>query len=236
MILNATIEIKVKERLNKLSSNDYDNLECWQIIEAFNKAQVEWCRRQLHGNNIYKEGDEYSKRRVDDLQVLLTETPLTGTTNDEFFESNNFPVDEYLQFKRISVDATNECCTDPRSMTVYLVEEANIDLFLRDPLKKPDFEWGETMATLINNTVRIYKNEDFNLVSPVLTYYRLPRNIQIADCINPYTGATTVTDVTCELKDDVVELLIDEAASILAGDMENFNQYQREQQAAERNN
>ena len=52
MILNATIEIKVKERLNKLSSNDYDNLECWQIIEAFNKAQVEWCRRQLHGYNI----------------------------------------------------------------------------------------------------------------------------------------------------------------------------------------
>ena len=236
MILNATIEIKVKERLNKLSSNDYDNLECWQIIEAFNKAQVEWCRRQLHGYNNFQEGDEYSKRRVDDLQVLLTETPLAGTTNNEFFESNNFPVDEYLQYKRISVDATNECCTDPRSMTVYLVEEANIDLFLRDPLKKPDFEWSETMATLINNTVRIYKNEDFNLVNPVLTYYRLPRNIEIDGCINPYTGNESISEVTCELKDDVVELLIDEAASILAGDMENFNQYQREQQAAERNN
>ena len=32
---NATLEIKLKQRLNKLASNDYDNIEKWQIIEAF---------------------------------------------------------------------------------------------------------------------------------------------------------------------------------------------------------
>ena len=57
-MLNSTIQIKVKERLNKLDSLDYDNIECWQIVEAFNKVQIEWARRQLHGGNIYKEGDE----------------------------------------------------------------------------------------------------------------------------------------------------------------------------------
>ena len=75
---NTTLQIKFKQRLNKLASNDYDNIECWQIVEAFNKAQVEWCRRQLHGNNMYKEGDEASKRRVDDLQPLLESVVLTG--------------------------------------------------------------------------------------------------------------------------------------------------------------
>ena len=70
-MLNSTIEIKIKQRLNKLDSQDYDNIECWQIVEAFNKAQVEWARRQLHGTNIFKEGDEGSTRRKDDLQVLL---------------------------------------------------------------------------------------------------------------------------------------------------------------------
>ena len=40
-MLNSTIIIKVKQRLNKLDSQDYDNLETWQIIEAFNKGQVE---------------------------------------------------------------------------------------------------------------------------------------------------------------------------------------------------
>jgi hypothetical protein len=71
-MLNSTITIKIKQRLNKLDSQDYDNLECWQIVEGFNKAQVEWTRRQLHGINILKEGDEQSTRRKDDLQVLLT--------------------------------------------------------------------------------------------------------------------------------------------------------------------
>ena len=72
---NATLQLKLKQRLNKLDSQDYDNIEPWQMIEAFNKAQLEWCRRNLHGNNPYKEGDEGSKKRIDDLQILLTELP-----------------------------------------------------------------------------------------------------------------------------------------------------------------
>ena len=84
-MLNNTIVIKVKQRINKLDSQDYDNLECWQIVEAFNKAQVEWCRRQLHGLNIVKEGDEQSTRRKDDLQVLLTTDPLTMTDKKIYF-------------------------------------------------------------------------------------------------------------------------------------------------------
>ena len=67
-MLNSAITIKLKQRINKLDSQDYDNIECWQVVEAFNKAQLEWCRRQLHGNNMYKEGDEMSKRRIDDLK------------------------------------------------------------------------------------------------------------------------------------------------------------------------
>jgi len=59
---NATLQLKLKQRLNKLDSQDYDNIEPWQMIEAFNKAQLEWCRRNLHGNNPYKEGDEALKK------------------------------------------------------------------------------------------------------------------------------------------------------------------------------
>ena len=82
---NATLQVKIKQRLNKLDSQDYDNIQPWQIIEAFNKAQIEWCRRNLHGGNIYKEGDEASKRRIDDLQSLLTELKLTGVNEPTLF-------------------------------------------------------------------------------------------------------------------------------------------------------
>ena len=57
---NNTAFLKLKQRLNKLDSQDYDNILCFQVVEAFNKAQVEWSRRQLHGINMKKEGDEQS--------------------------------------------------------------------------------------------------------------------------------------------------------------------------------
>ena len=233
---NLTLKVKLQQRLNKLSSNDYDNIETWQVSEAFNKAQVEWVRRQLHGNNIFKEGDEFSKRRIDDLQVLLRELPLAGTQTDTYFETTNFPINDYMEFKRVSTDAKSECCPDPRSMTVYLAEEANVNLILRDPLKKPDFDWGETFCTLIGNAIRIYTNKDFTLVNPVLTYYKRPTYIQFDGVLNPYTGQVSTANVESDFKDDIVELILDEAAAVIAGDIANYNEMQVAQQAAERSN
>ncbi len=68
---NNLLQIKIKQRLNKLASLDYDNLECWQIAEAANKAQLEWMRRQLYAINVRKEGTEQSAGLVDDLQRLM---------------------------------------------------------------------------------------------------------------------------------------------------------------------
>jgi hypothetical protein len=233
---NTTLQIKLKQRLNKLASNDYDNIEKWQIIEAFNKAAVEWSRRQLHGGNLYKEGDEFSKRRIDDMQVLLQELLLTGTQTDTYFETDNFPTDNYLEFKRVSANAKNECCSDSYPMSIYLSEEANVNLNLRDPLKRPDFNWAETFCTLLGNKIRIYRTTDFDIIDPILTYYRRPVYIQFNGVLNPYTGLISTVDVESEFKDDIVELILDEAAAILSGDYDNYTQMQRDQQAAERSN
>ena len=232
-MLNSTISIKLKQRINKLDSQDYDNIECWQIVEAFNKAQVEWCRRQLHGLNIVKEGDEQSTRRKDDLQVLLSEESLVVTEKQDYFFST-IPSD-YLQWKRVDVFACKGCCEN-RRMTVYLAEEGNLNQLLRDKAKQPNFEWAETFATLINNQVHVYTNNDFEISSTDLVYYRQPRKIQIQGCVDPYTNIESTTNVLSEFKDDIIEVMIDEAVSILAGDIESPVQYPRGTQTAERNN
>ena len=107
-MLNSTVTIKMKQRLNKLDSQDFDNITCWQVVESFNKAQVEWARRQLHGLNIVQEGDEQSTRRKDDLQKLLIKEPLDILKKELFYEGN-IPED-YLQWKRVDIDATKDCC------------------------------------------------------------------------------------------------------------------------------
>jgi hypothetical protein len=232
-MLNSTIVIKMKQRLNKLDSQDYDNIECWQIVESFNKAQVEWARRQLHGINIVKEGDEQSTRRKDDLQILLGKQAL-NITDKEYYYFGAIPED-YLQWKRVDAYAKKGCC-EKRRMTVYFAEEGNLNLLLRDDSKKPSFDWAETFATLIGGDVNIYTDNNFDIESANLVYYRQPIKIQIQGCVDPYTNVQSTVNIECEFKDDIIEVIIDEAVSILAGDIESMNQFSRGTQGAERNN
>lgn len=217
-----------------MDSLDSDNFEDWQIAESLNKAQIEWIRRQLHGNNMSKEGDEESIRRIDDLQELLTTIPLIGDVYQTYYESKVLPAN-YLEFKRVSIHGTNGTCP-PRTFRVYQAQEADADVLLIDNNSQPSFEWGETFCTLISNKVRIYTNGDFQITNPKLTYYRQPREIQFLGAMSISDGSIYAADQTCELKDDIVELIIDDACSILAGDIENMNQFQRGTASSEKNN
>lgn len=230
---NNKVQIKVKQRCNKIDSKDYDNLECWVIQEAMNKAQLEWCRVQLHGGNPYREGAEQSIRRVDDLQKLLTTYKLNGVGNDLYFESKNLPSD-YFEFNKVLLKGTNSICK-PQSIKVFLTEEANVEVLLQDENYQPSFKWRETFNTLIDNKVRIYTNGDFKVSEASLVYYRLPREVQILGCVNLNDGTPYTVDQTCEFKDDITELIIDLAASIITGDLESI-QTQRLSAQVDKNN
>lgn len=231
---NSVIKVKVKQRMNKLASNDYDNIMDWQIVEAFNKGMVGWCRRQIQGTNLTKTGNESTTRRVDDIQILITPLSMQFGKKDGFYASNSFPKD-YFQWKRISAKMKADCC-EPRPAMIYLAEEANVDELLRDVNKNPNFQWAETFCTIGGNVIKIYTANKFDLEDVVLTYYRQPRRIQILGTVNPYTTEPSLEEVECEFKDDVVELLIDECVKIITGDIESITANQIAEQSVEQNN
>jgi hypothetical protein len=229
---NNLLQIKIKQRLNKLASLDYDNFECWQVQEAFNKAQLEWVRRQLYSINVRKQGEEQSSGLIDDLQRLMKHELVTVADKDIYY-SGSLPTD-YLHYVRTDVFAKKECCPE-RRITVYEVEEANVSIILNNKDKQPNFEWAETVSTLISNTLRIYTNNEFDITQCHLIYYRKPIEVQFNGCIDPSTGNTFIADQNCEFNDDVAEVIADNAAMILAGDIESITQYQREQQNVQSN-
>lgn len=232
---NTTLQLKIKQRLNKLDSQDFDNIQCWQMVEAFNKGQVEWVRRQIQGLNITKTGDEQTTMRVDDLQRLLIEERLDMNSRDTYYESGVLP-SNYMYYKKVNIHAHKDCCETRRDMTVtYLAEEENIALLLSDALKRPSFEWGETFCTFVGNHLRVYTGNDFEVATAILMYYRFPALVQIAGCSDPYSLQVSTTDVECEFKDDIAEILVDEAVQILAGDMESITQYQLAQTSTQSN-
>lgn len=226
------IPLKLKLRLNKLDSSDYDNIQCWQFVEAFNKAQLEWTRRQLHGGNVYREGSESTITRVDDLQILLTPVEILGSNRVYYFLSRTLPED-YMKYNSLRVLASKGECKKQRIKS-WLREEANSEDLLRDKNHQPSFLWRETFHTLIGNQLKVYTNSEFSVHNVELTYYRKPREIRILGC--DYLGQSSESNIDPEFKDDVVELILDDAASILAGDMENINQFQLNSQKSEKDN
>lgn len=201
------VSAKMDLRLNKGASGDYDNLWPYQKEEAFNKAVTAWVRRQKHGKNITQEGDEETDMRVDDLQPLLKTEVLTTKNKGLFNQTEKLPTD-YLYYKRLTPIVSKASCQAVQ-MKSHLREEANVD----DLINFPSFDFEETFHTIINNRAHIYHNKDFTVDKATLTYYRKPK-------LYSFKKLSSVV----EFKDDVVELIVDEAVKILASDIESFNQ------------
>lgn len=209
---------KIDIRLNKGASGDYDNLWSYQKKEAFNKAIIEWVRRQKRGKNATQEGDEETDTRVDDLQVLLKKERLLIKDKGDFVETEKLPSD-YLFYKRLDVTAKSENCQLP--LTSYLKEEANVNILRHIP----SFKFEETFHTMSTNKIKVYHFEKFQVEKVELVYYRLPKKYDFKKL-----------DQVIEFKDDVCEILVDEACRILASDIESLNQKALAQERAEFNN
>ena len=218
---NNLFQVKLEQRVNKLSSGDYQNIEPWMKAEAANKAQIEWVRRQFEGVNQEKTGNEGSTRRIDDLQQLLTIWSTTFTNEGLYWKSDAFPAD-YLDWCRIDAQAQDTCkdCP-PRTLNIFEGNEADVSVYLADTNRRPSYAWATTFSTVMGNSFKIWTNNEFDIVNPQVTYYRAPTIIVFANTLNPYTGLVSPIDIPCEFPDNIAELIVDQAAAILAEDIDN---------------
>jgi len=218
MIIQDVI-LKIEQRLNKKATSDYDNVPVFEQIEAYNKATINVVLR-LHGlNNMYKHGVESTRKRVEDLKFLINKDPLKlrVTRKDGYYLTENMPADYLLYIRSYSI-AKNEQCPG-KQITNYLGEESNINTLLGNDNTNPNFEWGETVITLVDHNIKVYTENKFDIVNVYLTYLRYPRKVDIQGYIKP--DGSNSTNIDPDLPDYIVEMCIDEAVRIISGDIEN---------------
>lgn len=215
-MLVDTILLKMKLRLNKLDSQDYDNLEIWQLLELYNRAQLLFVRSNLHGNNIYREGDEGSKRRIDDFNRLLKRVSLSYVIKDRLITSD--APSDYMLYKSLSIVGNTDCC-DYKDIKVYISKVVNDDIIKDNSLYNCSYEWGETYGISIGNHFEIDISCLKDIRDVVLTYYRYPVNIEKAGHYNVITKVVSTTDVGSEFTDDTTEVIIDYAVSLAGADI-----------------
>lgn len=227
---------QVKNKLNKLDSSDYDNIPHNKILLIYNESRLGWLRRNLTGTNMQKAGDEGSKRRLSDFNVILKlPVPLQIVKKDGYYLTSKLP-DDYFEYKRLVLKASSSCCRGELPMTAYLTGESDVDMYLRSSDKCPSFEWGETFCTLIDNRLKIYTDNKFDIASAELIHYRFPHTVKKKGVYDLESGLIPTADVNCEFKKDLVDLFILETVKVISGNIESFNTNQISEAQVETNN
>jgi hypothetical protein len=218
---------KIVKRLNKSGTEDYSSVDFDIVKEAANKSLNEWVRRQFHGGNQYKEGQEQSVMRVDDLQVLLNPDPrpLSFQNKGVYSISSNLPKDYRYYNSFYFFYDIGENCTTKGLVNSSLREESNRDALLNTAGTRPSKDFEQSFHTIVGNKIKLYHNGEFDPKEGYLIYYKSPK---LYDPAKP--------DETFEFKDDIMELVADDTAKIIAGDVDNFTQQQRLSAQAEINN
>ena len=151
--------------------------------------------------------------------MLINPEPkaLTVVKKDSYYLTEKLPAD-YLRYIRTTCLAKTTSCPE-KKIDIYLQEESNLNTLLGNSFVNPSFEWGETIATIAGDKIKVFTDNKFEVNKVFLTYLKFPLNIDIAGYINKKGQPSSNIDP--ELPDDIIEMSIDEACRILSGDMQN---------------
>ena len=199
----------ITDRLNKLSSNNSQNIPYPQFIRTFNACQIQWVEDRV-------KVDEVNRIRIDELQQLQKTLTLYKSEIDNVqpYLSCVLP-DDYLHLKRVY-------CT-PCQIDVHMVKEGDVNKLLFSENHKPSQSWGETIGVIGNNNLKIY-NEGLKIDSVYLSYYRRPINVDIEGYVK-FDGTSSI-NINPEFNNSSLIEILDNVCVQLASDVSDQFRYQ----------
>lgn len=218
MIPVDSLLYKIDQKLNKLSSNEHQQIQLEDKILALNEAQVKLVKLKM-------DGTDKTRRRQEDLQALVVENlPLPLAIADASLNRWAASVKDlekpYMSYRDGYVIASKGICRDRRLwINNDLVKHGDIQFLLNNVHYRPSFEYQETFNTLADNEISIYTDGTFTPSTLHLTYTRYPVEMDKAGYIK-LDGSPSM-DVDCELAPHLEDELLDLTVRALAMYTEN---------------
>jgi len=227
MILAERLSYKLDQRLNKLSTNEHQQIPVEDKVLALCEAQIKLIKQKVDGNNLYKIGLDGFKKRYQDLQFLV-ENPedhkLSLTLSDKYL--NRWTTDitgvspKFMFYLDSYMIADKGDC---KNRILYsngdLVKHADITTLLLNNNYKPSFEYQEVLVDIASDELHYYTDGTFTPKNIYLTYIRYPIEIDLEGYVK-FDG-TDSTTVNCELEEYLEDELLDIATENLAMYTEN---------------
>ena len=228
MIPVDSLLYKIDQKLNKLSTNEHQQIQLEDKILALNEAQIKLIKQKVDGFSIANRlGMDAFKKRYEDLQNLVIDyinqpLPLTLTNPD----INQWDADitklspKYMFYVDSYVLANKGKCKDRKVwINKDLAKHGNLAILLNNEHYKPSFEYQETINSLSSNTISIYTDGTFTPTKLNIMYMRYPVYINKAGYI--MLDGTPSINQNCELAEYLEDELIDLTVQNLAMYTEN---------------
>lgn len=233
MISVDSLLYKIDQRLNKLSSNDHQQIALEDKILALNEAQIKLIKQKVDSyNTVAGISMDAFKKRYEDLQKLVVgyndnALPLVST-NSELNEWSGdltalnptymFYIDAYFL-------ADKGICKDRKIwINKELSKHGDLSLLVNNDHYKPSFEYQETFSYLSSNEISIYTDGTFTPSNIYISYMRYPVYIDKTGYVK-FDGSAS-TDVDCELESYLEDELLDLTVQNLAMYTENMSAVQ----------
>jgi hypothetical protein len=228
MIPVDSLLYKIDQRLNKLSTNDHQQIQLEDKILALNEAQIKLIKQKVDGQSTNSGlGLDAFKKRYEDLQSLVityNNQPLDLTVKNaelnQWSAKLNELVPKYMFYIDSYILADKGRCKDRKIwINRDLAKHGDLQFILNNDHYKPSFEYQETFNFLSSDEISIFTDGTFTPTKVYISYMRYPVYIDKTGYVK-FDG-TPSTDQDCELETYLEDELLDLTVQNLAMYTEN---------------
>jgi hypothetical protein len=228
MIPVDSLLYKIDQKLNKLSTNEHQQIQLEDKILALNEAQIKLIKQKVDGIAVASGlGMDAFKKRYEDLQSLVlnyNHQPLTLTLKDadlNQWAANIHELDPKYMFYVDSYALADKGRCKDRKIWINrdLAKHGDLQFILNNDHYKPSFEYQETFNFLASDEISIFTDGTFTPKNLQIMYMRYPQYINKTGYI--MLDGEPSYDQDCELETYLEDELLDLTVQNLAMYTEN---------------
>ena len=236
MIPVDSLLYKIDQKLNKLSTNEHQQIQLEDKILALNEAQIKLIKQKVDGfSTTSGMGLDAFKKRYEDLQSLVenyNHQPLALTLIDADLNQWAAPLHtlspKYMFYIDSYVLADKGRCVDRKIwINRDLAKHGDLHFILNNEHYKPSFEYQETFNFLSSDEISIFTDGTFTPKNIQIMYMRYPDYINKEGYI--MLDGTPSINQDCELELYLEDELLDLTVQNLAMYTENQSAVQNAQ-------
>jgi hypothetical protein len=186
MIPVDSLLYKIDQKLNKLSTNEHQQIVLEDKILALNEAQIKLIKQKVDGiSTVSGLGLDAFKKRYEDLQSLVesyNHQPLDLKLKNEevhqWYASLHALAPKYMFYLDSYILADKGRCKD-RVIWVNrdLAKHGDLQFILNNDHYKPSFEYQETFNFLSSDEISVFTDGTFTPTKIYIMYMRYPQYI-----------------------------------------------------------